>query len=628
MGGISLIIYNSKNPPINIEFTKAFMNMKHRGPDDTIFITESTIPLTRLNQDAVKMNLSKRQIAEYTPYTFMLGYHRTCINDTTRDGSQPFEDPIAHKVRQFPELRHRPRRMLVCNGEIYNYESLKEQESFGERDLQSESDTEIILPMYIKYGLEETLRQLRGDFSFVLTENINTFDLSKLNVFVVRDILGTRPMYMIRNTSKNPNDLFYMFVSELKGIPQFLLNDKRYVIQQVPPGTYWSFQNSVIKNRGVVEGQESEFIEYSSLDFYSNADNCYINTASPDVISNIYKMIKCKLTECVVNRFTLSHVPVGILLSGGFDSAIILSILVHYLYSNNHDFVKNPIHAFTIGKYNHGEGECNNADVASAISCVEFLERKFSIDIHHHIVSVDDINDISDEIDNIINVLETYDPVTIQSSLPYSLLFKYIRANTDVKVLLTGEGLDEICGYPSLYEGDDYQFQKRSVELVKNMCDFDLLRCDKIACCYNLELRHPYLDNLFLEYMLSIHPKLKRPQIYEYGSPPIEKYIVRKSFNVDANDNFLESNILWRTLDDVINCFDSIPETLHNYYETMYSDSDLGNYINSLSKTNLQLGKCNRTVPQTKEQMHYRKIFERLFPNCSHLVKKFYTRSF
>lgn len=602
MGAIWLIIYTSQNPPVNIEFMKSFVNMQNRGPDDTSYVIKHTTNITKLNEAQVKAKLNRKEIAEYKEYTLMYGFHRLCINDTSKNGAQPFEDPILHKIQEYPELRNRPKRNLMCTGEIYNYEDLKRIEEFTDKDLQSESDAEIILPMYIKYGLDETLKRLNGDFSFVLTENIETYDLKTLQAFIARDVLGIKPLYMI----KHKKDTFYMFVSEIKGIPKYILESDNYTLCEVPPGTYWSFQNSIMN-------KNSEFIRYSDWNYYNSLENCTIASAAPDIIADIYKSINEKLTRAVTERFKLSNVPVGILLSGGFDSAIVLSLLCKYIVETGNN---NIIHAFTIG-------DTCNEDVQSSSEVVNYLESKYGIDIHHHIVSMDSVSTIVELLSEVIVTLETFDPTTIRGAIPYAFLFKYIKENTQVKVLLTGEGLDETCGYKEFAVLGDEEFQRMSVRLVKNLSKYDILRADKMAGRYGLETRHAFVDKEFIEYMLGIHPRLKRPQVYEYGKDPIEKYIVRKAFDNSkaavGDGLMLPYSILWRRMQDASKCFKNIKSTLREYTDSLYTEQDLTDFVN-LNHIRMD----TVTKPTTKEEMHYRKVFEMNFGKNSQLVPKFW----
>jgi asparagine synthase (glutamine-hydrolysing) len=614
MGAISLVFYNMKNPPVNIDLSKAFLRMKTRGEDDTQIGVESTPTITSLNRNQISNYLSRREIAEYRPITFHYGYHRLSINDTSLDGSQPFEDPIVHKLIKYSELRLRLKRRLLCNGEIYNYNDLVNTYKFSDRDLQSQNDVEVILPLYIRNfeqsngdsttAFINTLNQLDGDYSFVLMENTNSFSLKDINLFVARDPFGVKPLYMVKyvpsKNESNMNDMFYMFVSELKGIPLNILNDPEYIISEVPPGTFWSYNNSIVNKN------TDDFIRYYDFNLYKSLDYCTIKTAKPETINELYDNTKRLLTESIIKRYELSHQSVGVLLSGGFDSCIILSILVkQYNY-------KYPLHVFTIG-------DPDNIDVNNAILHVQNLENSYGIDIHHHIIQINDVNLMLNEIPSLVVQLETYDSVTIKKSLPMSFLLKYIKTHTDIKVLLTGDGLDELCGYSELFSLEDELFQKKSVELLENMSKYDLLRCDKIAGLYGLELRYPFLDKAFVEYFLKIHPMLKRPQMSGYSSNTIEKYIIRKAFDTDTSI-IISKEILWNQRQDIIDSFDTFKNILKDNFDNLYTDMDFSSYIDSLYLSE----NLTHLIPQNKEEMYYKKIFDKYYPYTSNVLQKYW----
>jgi asparagine synthase (glutamine-hydrolysing) len=460
---------------------------------------------------------------------------------------QPFEDPIMHKMLKYPDLKLRPSRKLVCNGEIYNHLAIKEEEGFTDKDFQSNSDVEVILPLYIKHGLEETLKRLDGDFSFAIVENTNTYITRDVNVFVARDSLGLRPLYMIKDKVHRN----YMFSTEMKGIPKSFSNNKKYEICEVPPGTYWSFQKAL-------NGQD-EFTRYADWGYYKDINNCTITQTNPDILANVYSEIKTRLTDAIVKRYVNSNRKVGVLFSGGFDSSIILAILIEYLQSVGHNFTEDPICTFTIG-------DPSSLDVANANTCIKYLETRHKIDIQQHYVAIADPTQMEAAIENIVYILETPDTKTILSGVPFYFLFNYISKYTDVKVLLTGEGLDEICGYKELHLLDDKGFQRASVDLLTSMHKYDILKAEKLSSYYGIEARHPFLDTHFLEYMLSLHPRLKRPIQFTVKEAPIEKYIVRRAFQ-----EYLSDAILWRKMDDVVNNNKIVSNiTSNKTYQDMY----------------------------------------------------------
>lgn len=603
MGAIHFVIYDIKNPPKNLDFITDFAKSKHRGPNSTTVSRDFTQNLSKIDINMVKYTLSKREIQEYKQYAFISGFHRMSINDLSISGNQPFESPPMHKIYEYPELKSQPKRTLLCNGEIYNYDELKKSENFTDKDLTSNCDIEILLPMYQKYGLEDTLKKINGDYSFILTENLNTYILKNINIYAVRDIFGTKPLYMV----KNQNKTFYMFVSELKSIPVHMLYDKDYIVKEVPPGSYWSFNNSIIKKSNV------DFIRYSDWNYYKTLDNCTVNSTDPETLSSVYSKIREILTKSVIERYNLSNQPVGILLSGGFDSSIILSILVNYLISIKHDFLSSPIYTFTIG-------DKNNIDIQNGLKIVEYLEEKHNIDIKQHLVTIDDIKEkYLDKLNDLVYKIETFDTDSLKQAVPFIYLFDYIKKHTNVKVLLCGEGLDELCGYNKLFKKTDAYCQEKSVKLIKYLSKFNLGRIDKLAGYYGLEVRYPFLNRDFVEYILQIHPSLKGPQVYNYSRKTIEKYIIRKAFDIEVNNHkYLHQDTLWKPMQISSKSIKYIESKEYNtIIENMYTDTFYNNYIIKIQ---------DFVKPETKEQMHFQILYNKYFPFTFDLIPMYYCK--
>jgi asparagine synthase (glutamine-hydrolysing) len=609
MGGFEFIIHTN-DTKININMISSFMKMKHRGPDESNYISVSTDNLNNLNnvqQQNIQLYLSKDDIRTYKQYTFIFAHHRLCVNDISYNATQPFEDPIVNKLLKYPELRNRPDRKLLCNGEIYNYQELKASHEFTDKDLSSTCDVEIILPLYINNDIETTLNNIDGEYAFILTENIKTFQLNKTNVYACRDYLGMRPLYYVKNDDMS----LCMFVSEIKSLPEYILNNPSYMIKHVIPGTYWSFQQSIME-------KNDNFIKYYSLDKYKDLSMCTIDSTQPDSLSEIYKNLQEKITNSITTRFKNSDHKVGILLSGGFDSSLILSIVVKNLVEKNYDFVNNPFNVFTIGDQLAGE----DLDCEKSVNIVNFLENKYQIDIHHHIINVNHMSIVKSDIEQIIYHLESYDPETVRESLPYFYLLNYIKTKTDVKVLLTGDGLDELGGYENFNNLDDDQFQIKSVELLQNMYKFDLLRTDKIANMFGLEIRHPYLDKNLIEYMLTLHPKLRRAGYYTSNKAPISKYIFRKAFetNVYGSELILE-DCLWKEHQCLCHSLTNFELRLTNYMNNVITDEEFNAFLNGLlNESNINM----KTIPKNKEEMYYRKIFRKFYSNRDYLVDMFW----
>jgi asparagine synthase (glutamine-hydrolysing) len=455
MGGIFFIFYNNNktggsNFNLSNDFLSGFNKMQNRGTESS-YTVESNRDITKINPLQLKYQMSKREIAEYKNYTYLFGKHTLQINDTTLDASQPFEYPIDHYALRYKHLQNIPKKKLLFSGEIYNYRELKQD--FEEFELQSESDGEVILPMYNKYGIEKTLELLDGEYSFVLTDNINGSSLSEMDIYVVKDRFGTKPMYMVSNTI----DEVYMFTTELKCIPSYILNNPNYTISEIPNGSYWSYQTM-------------KYNQYYSLDQFKEINNP-TPVANPETMALVYTNIFEKITSSVIKK--IPDTQFGVLLSGGFNSSLLIAIIIKHFIETNRN--TDDIKLFSVGG-------TKNMDTLNAIEMLSYLEEKYTIKLNHHVINITTSHikeELIETIDTLIYLLETPDPDTIRDSIPYCYLYKYIREYTDVKILISGDGLNEIAnGYHQINEYSDTLFQKKNVELVQNISQLDILRTD------------------------------------------------------------------------------------------------------------------------------------------------------
>lgn len=562
MGAISFIIYDTAAAAINIDFVRSFEKLRPRGPDNTAWVHETTTDMSRIPRDTVRMTMSRSDIASYVHRTFVYGYHRLSINDPSSDGHQPFEDPIPCMISRHPQLHQRPKRKLLCNGEIYNWKDLVRDNEFGELDLQSGSDVEVILPMYHKYGIEGTLQRLAGDFAFVLTENTTSMRQKEVNVFVARDIFGTRPLWMVRRK----DCFFYMFVSELKGLPDYVVGNESYEVINVPPGTYWSLQR-------VLRGEDA-FVGYHDLTVYEPLAACNVASADPITLSSVFHAIRESIRTAVARRM---HATMGVLLSGGFNSTILVSLLASLAHEQwTQGGVKTSLHLYTLGNE-------VSMDIKLASTTVEFLKERYgeAVDIHTHTVILEPsvlfdkkYGLINHHIDFVLRCVETNDVPVVREGVLYSVLLQYIHSRTpDVKVLLTGDGLNEACGgVGCLNELSDVEFQREHVNAIRTMHKNCLLRSESIASNLGVEVRYPFLDWDVVQYFLQLHPKMKRRQYYTSKQPPIEKYIVRKAFDTGE---YAPEATLWRTPAGMDTCVTTFEKELTIFFENLREDESM-----------------------------------------------------
>jgi len=131
-----------------------------------------------------------------------LGFHRLAINGLNEKSNQPIK---------FQNI------ILICNGEIYNYKFLY---NLMDVNPETDSDCEVIIHLYLRYGIDQTLQMIDGVFSFVL------FDLNNSNIYVARDPFGVRPLYQLSNLS---NYCLIGFASELKCLNEFVNIDESII---------------------------------------------------------------------------------------------------------------------------------------------------------------------------------------------------------------------------------------------------------------------------------------------------------------------------------------------------------------------------------------------------------------
>lgn len=485
------------------KFKDSFSKIEYRGPD-------------------------KSSILELEDAYF--GFHRLSIMGPSDVGMQPFE---------------KDGNILVCNGEIYGFRKIKEELIKEGVKFISESDCEVLLPMYKKYGLE-MFSKLDSEFATVF------YDSLKKDFIAARDPIGIRPMFY--GYSKASNSI--MFASEAKALTD-LCSD----VYPFPPGYY-----------------------YANGEFTCYKDMTKVDAFKEDDLATIYKNINEKLTSGIIKRLD-SDVELGFLLSGGLDSSLVCSIAAKYLGK--------PIKTFAIGM------DTDAIDLKYAKEVADYIGS-----IHTEVIINKD--DVINSLKEVIYKLETWDITTIRASIGMYLLSKWIRENTDVRVLLTGEVSDELFGYKYTdFAPNKEEFQKESEKRIRELYMYDVLRADRCISGCSLEARVPFADLDFVSYVMSIDPA-KKLNIYGQG-----KYLLRKSFT----DNYLPDSILYRekaAFSDAVG--HSLVDDLKEYAQNLYTDSEFEEKIK----------KYDKHTPFTKESLMYREIFEEFYPNMSDLIVDFW----
>ena len=446
-----------------------------------------------------------------------LGFHRLAINGLNDEANQPL---IIDDVS------------LICNGEIYNYKQLYKNMKIIPK---TDSDCEVIIHLYIKYGIEQTLSMLDGVYAFVLLDNRNNETHNK-KVYIARDPFGVRPLYYLKNINTTNLYPLYGFASELKCLEK-IYNIKNtsnnLTIEQFKPSTYTIFNNI----DDTIWLLEKENIPYFIPSF---SHSWLINDETKNIfIQNMYSRISAYLNAAVEKRCLTTERPIACLLSGGLDSSLIAALVNSF---NNSYNLPNKLETYSIGL----EG---SEDLKYARIVADYLDTN-----HTEIIVTE--KEMFDAIPEVIQAIESYDTTTVRASIGNYLLGKYIASHSEAKVIFNGDGSDELFG-GYLYMNncpDDIEFDNETRRLLKDIHLFDVLRSDKSISSNGLEPRTPFLDRSFVNFILSIPPYFRNHKNLKYNTSiygSYEKFILRYSFSYQNFKDYtgrqiLPEIILWR----------------------------------------------------------------------------------
>ena len=364
----------------------------------------------------------------------LLGFHRLAIMGLTDTGMQPFELDGSY---------------VVCNGEIYGFEKIREDLRRKGYTFRSDSDCEVLLPMYREYGTE-MFSMLDAEFALIL------FDAETQEYVAARDPIGIRPLYY-----GYADDGAVIFASEAKNLVPLC---KR--ILPFPPGYFY-------KNHAF----------YAYCDIAQPGKICY------DSLETVCQNIHDKLVAGVEKRL-VADAKVGFLLSGGLDSSLVCAIAAKKS--------REPIRTFAIGMHSDA------IDLKYARQVADYIGSA-----HTEVIITE--QDVLDNLETVIALLGTYDITTIRASMGMYLVCKYIHEHTDIRVLLTGEISDELFGYKYTdFAPSAEAFQQEAQKRVRELHMYDVLRADRCISVNSLEARVPFGDLDFVRYVMAIDPQKKR----------------------------------------------------------------------------------------------------------------------
>ena len=544
-----------------------------------------------------------------------LGFHRLAINGL---------DTISHQPIVINDIK------LICNGEIYNYKQL--YEILGVTPITN-SDCEVIIHLYLRYGIEQTLTMLDGVFAFILTDYRITNENSR--TYVARDPFGVRPLYCLLPASANNSEIqgIYGFASELKMLSKIhdllkttqiesrhlkgnltrnLDTPPQYEIVQFEPGTYSVYE--ITSNVSARWFPVKDSIRYNTIPYLYN------KYQTPQQIT---QNIHYYLIDAVYKRCCTTERPIACLLSGGLDSSLITALVQEY--NAMHGLL--PIETYSIGL-------AGSDDLRYAKIVANYLGTK-----HTEIIVTED--DFLNNIPAVIGDIESYDTTTVRASIGNWLLGQYIAKHSEAKVIFNGDGSDELMGgYLYMHKvPDSVEFDRESRRLIRDIHAFDVLRSDKSISSHGLEPRTPFLDRSWVNYYFSIPAETRNHS----KNGKCEKFLVREAFS-DAHftnhrgQQLLPNSILWRTKeafsDGVSKHSRSLYEIIQEFCDKKMSEKEAELGLKPIADSTINdrvlalFASEKKTIdhlfPDTAEKWYYRSLFENLYPGLGKILPYFW----
>ena len=549
----------------------------------------------------------------------LFGFHRLAINGLDSESNQPLTDENGLVY-------------LICNGEIYNYKELYKMMGVTPK---TNSDCEVIIHLYKRYGIDQTLQMLDGVFAFALYDFYGEHDQSASRLFLARDPYGVRPLYSLYKDSsalKSSRNHYisyidheiFAFASELKVLSDFTNELSGATIEQFLPGTYSELEISapmlsmwVMKQKNVryhIPAFSKSLLDSKSL---------LLEKSSSLYPSWVIDGVQRHLVDAVRKRCLTTDRPIACLLSGGLDSSLITA-LVNDEHKRRFGSDK-KLETYSIGLP-------DSEDIKFARIVANYLGTN-----HTEILVTED--QMFEVIPEVIQAIESYDTTTVRASIGNYLLGKHICLNSEAKVIFNGDGSDELCGgYLYMYKCPDLvEFDKESRRLLKDIYLFDVLRSDKCISSHGLEPRTPFLDKSWVNFYLSLPVEYR----FHVHNKVCEKHLLRTSFALDHFKNssgqaLLPDSILWRTKEAFS---DGVSKHGRSLYEIIQEkvkpellkmiEKESSPSVSSIDDMDLLINVCfniketgnifqtiNKHLPpdyKKYEQLYYRMIFEKSY---------------
>lgn len=502
-------------------------------------LTKKKLDRARLFQDFCALEHRGPDNSYFETYkNVIIGFHRLAIMDDTFSSNQPFILEDSQRTIVF-----------ICNGEIYNFKELIEMHHLP----HSKNDCMTIPELYMKLLKTDRVcefpdiirNSVKGEFAFVLFEFDRLKNLKK--VVVSRDEIGIRPLYYSQN-----DNLF--FTSELKGAIHYPES-----VIEFPPGM---MQIYTIDELGSCV---SHTISRPLLQDREVVDHLSMHTH--------LEMVRTAVMNSVRRRLCADK-PIAWLLSGGVDSSLVAALSAKMLGKS--------IRTFCCGMK-------DGTDLQFARKVAKHIGS-------HHIEVYFTPQEGLDAIRDVIRTIESWDTTTVRASVGQYLVSKYIGTQTDCKVVMVGEGPDEVCSSYlfNWYAPNGEALDESAKEYVKNIHYYDVKRADRCIARWGLEGRVPLLDPEFIQAYWSIPADLRLPTYKK-----MEKWWLREAF---SNTDLLPDEVLWRkkeAFSDGVSGEQSWFQIIQEWVEDKVSAEEMEKAVETYPY-------C---TPTTKEAYFYRKVF-------------------
>lgn len=416
MCGIIGVYYFKNNDGDTNEFKSVTQTLKHRGPDQEGFYFDNKV---------------------------FLGHKRLSIIDLSEKGKQPLTNENNNI-------------QLICNGEIYNYTNLKEKLIKKGHKFMSDSDSEVIIHAYEEYGIN-CVELFNGMFAFAL------WDKKKQIFILARDPIGIKPIYYLLNNNK------LIFSSEINTLKIF--NEFKNDIDYISLNEFLAFQyirgpRTIFNNIRKILPGELIIINNNKVTFRDYSYNKR-NINSKFNINELKRILALGIKKQLI-----SDVPLGVFLSGGIDSSIIVA---------NTRKLLNNVKTFSVG--------FDNCDEFNELKYARIVADKFNTEHYEIYIKPPRIY----ELKKIIYQLD--EPLADFAAIPTYYLAKFAKKR--VTVALSGEGADELFG------GYNYYKMEKRVDFLRRIPRFNrtlmlniMKKINKITGRKTLEsyLKHSFLN--------------------------------------------------------------------------------------------------------------------------------------